>query len=472
MARPHIIYLMADQLRFDVLGAYGDEQCQTPMLDLLSERSTVFDGHYTPCPICVPGRTSAMTGLYPHQHGAIINGWFKNERQHGIVRPDTELLPDRLSESGYRTVHVGVQHVRTNPAFELQCPKVEFIGPDSVGLHHRELHKRGLILGDMTAFRDPIIDYNGGKRVVSAGTAPRVAVFPLREDMFYDAVLADRMVELIQVHDPATPLALFGMFWLPHPPLWAPREFAEMVDPSQVTLPATVGHWFGGMPVMQLANIPGQLGAHQTIDHWRMVWAVYLGMVALLDKCLGKVLAALDHAEMLDDAMIVFTTDHGDMLGSHRLYQKMCLYEESARVPLIVKMPGQASGYRVRELTNHLDLVATMLDAAGAGPIERSPGKSLRLIAEGVPSPHPRQHIFASYDGNAGRGFAHRMARNATHKLIHNIGDRAELYDLIEDPFETRNLAGKDETQPVQQELRDALNSWMDEMEDDQPRCQ
>ena len=471
MARPHIVFLMADQLRFDVLDAYGDEQCATPMLDLLAERSAIFDHHYTPCPICVPGRSSTMTGLYPHEHGAIINGWFKSERHHGLIRPDTELLPDRLSESGYRTAHVGVQHVRSSPQFELQCPKVEFIGPDSVGQHHRELQKRGLILGDMKVFRDPIIDYSDGNAVVSAGTAPRVAVFPLREDMFFDAVVADKMVELIQVHDPATPLALFGMFWLPHPPLWAPRAFAEMIDPSQVILPPTVGRWYNGMPVMQLANIPGQLGVHVTMDHWRIAWAVYMGMVAFLDRCIGKVLAALDHANMLEDTMVVVTSDHGDMLGSHRLYQKMCLYDESARVPLLVKMPGQSAGHRVSELTNHLDLTATLLDVAEAGSFARSSGKSLRHTAEGMPNHEPRQHIFASYDGNAGRSFAHRMARNATHKLIHNIGDRVELYDMIEDPYETRNVADKEETQDVQQELRDALNRWMDETGDDQERC-
>jgi len=471
MAKPHILYLMTDQLRSDVLGAYGDEQCETPMLDLLAERSAIFDQHYTPCPSCVPARSSAMTGLYPHQHGALINGWFKAERQSGTVRSDVNLLPDRLSETGYRTVHVGVQHVRMSPQFELQCPNVEFIGPDSVGRHHRELQDRGLILGDMTTFREPIIDYNNGSPVVSAGTAPRVAVFPLREDMFYDAVLADKMVDVIQHHDPARPLAMFGMFWLPHPPLWAPRAFAEMVDPSQVVCPPTVGRWYGGMPVMQLANIPGQLGVHATIEQWHLVWAVYLGMVAMMDKCVGKVLAALDHAGMFEDTAIAFTSDHGDMLGSHSLYQKMVLYDEVARVPMLLKMPGQTTIRRVTELTNHLDVVATLLDIAGAEPFEQSPGKSLRPIAEGVPNHEPRPYTFAGYDGNAGRSFAHRMARNATHKLIHNVGDRNELYDMIEDPYETRNLAKKDEVQDVREELRDALNAWMDEVEDDQERC-
>jgi len=244
-----------------------------------------------------------------------------------------------------------------------------------------------------------------------------------------------------------------------------------MVDPSQVVCPPTVGRWYGGMPVMQLANIPGQLGVHATIEQWHLVWAVYLGMVAMMDKCVGKVLAALDHAGMFEDTAIAFTSDHGDMLGSHSLYQKMVLYDEVARVPMLLKMPGQTTIRRVTELTNHLDVVATLLDIAGAEPFEQSPGKSLRPIAEGVPNHEPRPYTFAGYDGNAGRSFAHRMARNATHKLIHNVGDRNELYDMIEDPYEKRNLAKKDEVQDVREELRDALNAWMDEVEDDQERC-
>lgn len=461
---------MADQLRFDVLGAYGDQQCSTPKLDLLAERSVVFDQHYTLCPLCVPARSCAMTGLYPHQHGAIINGWFKDERKYGYVKPNTDLMPDHLAEAGYRVVHVGVQQVRMVPEFELQCPDTQFVGPMSVGRHHHDLQGRGLILGDMTSFRDPVIDYDNGRPLVSAGTAPRVAVFPLREDLFYDSVLAQNMVDVITNHDAGQPLALFGMFWLPHPPLWAPRAFAEMIDPAQVQLPPTVGHWFNGMPAMQLANLPGQLGAHVTMDQWRLAWAVYMGMVALLDKCVGRVLAALDHAKLLDEAVVVFTTDHGDMLGSHRLFQKMCLYEDAVRVPMVMKLPGQTANRRVPMLSDHLDLTATLLDYAEAPPLEKSPGRSLRAVAEGQLAPQPRQYLFASYDGNAGRGFAHRMVRSATHKLIHNIGDIPELYDLIEDPYETRNLANRDMSKAVQTELRDELNKWMDDTGDDVPR--
>jgi choline-sulfatase len=174
---------------------------------------------------------------------------------------------------------------------------------------------------------------------------------------------------------------------------------------------------------------------------------------------------------MFDDALVIFTSDHGEMLGSHRLYGKMCLYEESVRVPLLVKLPGQTRSRRVLEMTDHLDLPATMLELAGAAPLNASRGRSLRSLAEGTPNHEPRPEVFAAYDGNAGRGFAQRMIRTATHKLIHNIADHAELYDVIEDPRETHNLIGKEAHAQVEHDLRMRLNAWMAQMADDQPLC-
>lgn len=473
MPGSNLLFLLAEQIRTDVLGAYGDRQCPTPRLDILAQRSAIFDRHYTPCPLTIPARASLMTGLYPRQHGCLINGWLESERPFATLRPGLDLLPWRLLEAGYRVVHVGVQHVRATPDLHLQLPGVEFIGPPGPAEYHHELEQRGLMLGDRSHFRDPVIDYEQGRPIIFSASAPRPSVFPLREDLCYDEVISREMVRVIETHTGEKPLALFAMFGLAHPPLWSPRAFAQMIDPAAVELPATVGRLFTGMPPLQLANIPGQLGAHLTIDQWRQVWAAYLGMIALLDRCVGRVLAAADHVGMLDESMVVFTSGHGEMLGSHRLYGKMCLYEEACRVPLMIKMPGQTRGRRVTELTQHMDVTATLLEAAGAGEILSSPGHSLAGLAQGQPTPSSdlRKAVFAGYDGNGGRGFAHRMVRTPTHKFIHNIGDRAELYDLVEDPREVVNLAGRESGAAVEPGLRAMLNAWMEEMGDDAPRC-
>jgi arylsulfatase A-like enzyme len=474
--KPHIIYLMADQLRADVLGTSGLNRLfsgkppqLTPMLDRLAARSTWLDRHYTPCPLCVPARSSIATGLYTHQHGAIINGWLPHERDYGMIRPDLPLLPQALADAGYRSVHVGVQHVRCEPSFTARQSGVEFIGPTGASEHRAELEKRGLRLEDPAPYKDPVLDFDRGKPVITPGSNAQIGIFPLVEELYFDCQLADRMVDTIRNHR-GGPLALLGMFWLPHPPLVAPRQWAELIDMTQLKLPATVGKWFSGTPALQLANFPGQLGAHISFPQWQQAWAVYLGMVGLLDKCVGRVLAALDHAGMLDDSIVIFTSDHGEMLGSHRLYQKMCCYEEAVRVPAIVKPPGTTYARRTMELTHHLDFTATMLDTAGiTADAFPTAGKSLTELVTGRQQRLERQHVFASYDGNAGRGFRHRMVRSRSHKLIHNIGDVPELYDLIEDPRETINLARHPEHRPVFRELRAALNQWMHDVGDDQP---
>lgn len=474
MKRPPIIVLMADQLRADVLGAYGSVGLHngtvSPHIDQLSSRSAVFTRHYTPCPLCVPARTSFMTGLHTHQHGAIINGW--KDKEHGQLKPGFELLPAHLAEAGYRVAHIGVQHVHTTPDIQQQMPEVEFIGPCNTGDHFRALEARGLMLGDINAFRVPIVDYDHGEPIIGTATGTNRSHFPLREDFFYDSTLAAEMVKLISEHDGKKPLALFGMFWLPHPPLWSPQKWANLVDPDAIKLPVNIGAWYKGQPVMQLQNIPGRLGVHVTREEWLEVWAAYLGMVGLLDQCVNHVLKALRDAGMIDDALIVFTSDHGEMLGAHAMFQKFCLYDEAARVPLLLKLPGQVNGRAVSDLTDHLDLAATLLTAAGARPLSQSPGHSLIELAEGRTNhERGRDYVFAAYDGNAGRGFAHRMVRTPSHKFIHNISDKPELYDLVEDPREARNLAGKEDAREVEEHLREVLSDWMDKVGDDLPRC-
>lgn len=473
--RPHVILLMADQLRSDILAPFGGRQCPTPKLDLLSKRSTIFQRHFTPAPTGVPARASLMTGVTPRQHGAIINGWAPSERHLATLKGPADLLPQHLVDAGYRVVHVGVQMLRSEPDIHSLLDEVEFIGPETPAAHLHQLRQRGLMLGDLDALRDPVVDFNQGRQFVFSASSPRAAVFPLREDLYYDCTLAQRMVEVIEKHSGSPddrPLALLGMFWLPHPPLWVPQKWATLLDPHNLTLPPTVGRWFTGMPAAELANIAGQLGAHVSMEQWRTAWVVYMGMTALLDQCVGKVLAALDHKGMLGDSAVAFTANHGEMLGSHRLFQKGCMYEPVVRPPLIIKGPGQTAQRTVWDLTDHLDLTATLTDYAAAEPMPNAVGSSLRNFIEGHERTEPiRNYVFSSYDGNAGLGYHQRMIRSRTHKLIHHGSDTAELYDLVDDPHETVNLVGKPEAAEIESQLRKTLNAWMDSQNDPLVRC-
>ncbi len=269
---------------------------------------------------------------------------------------------------------------------------------------------------------------------------------------------------------------MFGMFWLPHPPLWVPEPYFSMFDPDEIELPANVGKICGDHPPSNMLSFPGQLGAHVPMEQWHKAWAVYLGMVAFLDKCVGRVIDALKAADLYDNTLLVFTSDHGEMLGSHGMFQKMCLYEESVRVPMLIKPPhggdANCAGRRLDVLSSHLDIAATLTDIAEAEPMPNAAGESLLPVLRGEDcAASSRPWVFSAFDGCMSRALPARMARSRTHKLIYNRDDHDELYDLQADPLETTNLAGQPESAAIEREARVALRNWMKQTGDDIALC-
>ena len=454
-----------------MLGAYGGRQCGTPALDQFAEQASILEWHYTPSPLCGPAHASMLTGLYPRQHGMLTNGWFKEERENAVVDEQVTLLTHRLMDVGYQLAHVGGQPARTKVDFKTLHPGAILRGPGTSADHLRQLESKGLHLGDRGYFRTPVVEFNHGEPVVFPEYGTKVAVFPLREEHHYDSVLTDKAIDILEHHDKRKPLAMFVKLALPQPPLWAPEPWATMYHPDEVKLAPTVGRWFSSTSASHLFNPTGHLGAHVTEEQWRVVWSMYMGMVGLMDKCIGRLIDALQINRLYDNSMIVFTADHGEMLGCRSLFQNGCMYEDAVRVPGLIKMPGRSSMHRVRTMTTHLDLPVTMLDVAGAEPFEKTSGASLINLTGGETATEDvNPYVFAAYEGNAGLGYHQRMVRSRTHKLIHNVGGKPELYDLISDPFETRSLIGKEEHQDIERRMRGLVNDWMSRMGDDQEK--
>jgi len=469
MKRPHVIVLLADQLRRDVLGCYGGDHGATPSLDALAGESVRLGGHTINCPLCVPSRLSMLTGLHPHVHGAIVNGWDEQERPYGTCR-GLPTLYEALAEGGYNVEHVGVDHLRCDPPLGQRHERIRFSGRR--GRHEDWLKQRGVEV-DLSACRSPCVDYVEGRPVTRFYTNPTTAVWPGSAEEFFDAWLADRMVEVIDGADPAEPLALMGNFWLPHCPLSCPEPYYSMYDPAEMRLPETVGEWCQGHSPMHLINLPGHVAAGTTMDGWRRAWAVYLGMVRLLDECLGRVIGALKRGGLWDDALVIFGVDHGEMLGVHRMFQKMCMYEDAVRVPMLIKPPGGGAGVR-QQLTQHLDLAATICDycdlptslQAGLPVMPPSSGSSFREIIEDPAAPG-REEVFVEFNGNSGRSFQQRAIVTPAHKYIYNHGYEPELYDLHNDPDEVQNLCQAEAAPPPEAgRLRQRLRAWMIETND------
>ncbi|MCS7385061.1 MAG: sulfatase-like hydrolase/transferase, partial [archaeon GB-1867-097] len=246
----------------------------------------------------------------------------------------------------------------------------------------------------------------------------------------------------IRNRDKTKPLFLCVNFQAVHPPFHIPEPYYSLV--KDVELPENVGRWSEGQSPLQLYNLPGFLGSRYTRKDWRKIWSVYLGYVALLDYCVGQIISELKKEGLYEDTLIIFTADHGEMLGSHCLWQKMCMYEEATHIPLYIRLPKGEKAVKksIDALVSHIDVFPTILDYLGISVPSDLSGVSLRPLIEGESI--DREAIFIQFDGNGARGNFQRCVVKGNYKLIvDTFKDEIyfELYDVVNDKQELRNLA-------------------------------
>ena len=473
---PNLLLILTDQQRADTIGAGPVAQfCRTPNLDALASESAVLTNHYCNAALCVPSRNSLLTAAWPQVNGAVVNGWSKAERPFATVRPGFDTLYEALARSGYDVIHLGVDHLRFEPPLAGR-PGIRFA--TSRREQRAPLADRGITPYDDDVVRTPCIDFECGRAVSVSYTNPTSVVWNGPAEMFFDPWLADRAAAEIPSRGGDRPFALVVNFWSPHCPISCPEPYFSMYAPDAVPIPADVGRRYPGQSPLNLLNTCGIVAANTGLDTWRRSWAVYLGMVTLVDEAIGRVLDALRQHGLWDDTLVWVTNDHGEMLGSHGLFQKMCLYDPAVRVPGIVKLPGnaQAGPVQIDALTQHLDVAPTILDLCGLEPIRTAStgplaGRSLRGVLKGRAVISDRR-IITGFDGNSGRSFHQRAMLDGRYKLIHNHGVladdppgrfAAELYDLVYDPLETRNCLADPtaDEQAVAGDLLNNLRSWM-----------
>ena len=437
-SRPHLIVLMADQLRWDALGPH------TPNINRLLGDSVLFERAYCASPLCVPARGAFFTGRYPNETGSIINPWDPHDAAHGDVRAGIANLYGLL-ERDWHSVHAGKQHLYYAPPLEQRADtRTEWITMADYAAH---LRRQGHRPPGGPAFRGMVPEMVAGTTTrMQRYSVPTTGVYEHGFDSFFDGFIAGRAVAAIRAHDGPEPLALNAMFVAPHPPYDIPEPWHSQVQ--EVELPANVGTWYPDQSPLQLYNLTGAIGSRYTRDQWLPVWRVYLGLVALLDHAIGLIVAELQARGMYDDSLILFLADHGEMLGSHCLYQKMCMYEESVLTPIAFKLPGTGGPTGVRsELASAVDVLPTLCELCAMPIPDGVSGRSLVPLLAGTGSASAswqERPAFIQFDGNGARGNFQRAVVAGNHKLIVDIfKDEVflELYDTVSDPEETTNLA-------------------------------
>jgi arylsulfatase len=440
---PHIVFLMADQFRGDCLGADGNHAILTPNLDRLAAEGARFSAAYSTCPSCTPARAAILTGLGPWRHGQLGYGKIAERYAHE--------MPRMLRDAGYYAVGIGKMHYEPRRNTHGFCKTIL----DDV----REP-------GFLSDYEQWFAANAPGQTLNATGIGAndhRAWPYVLPERLHPTRWTADEAIRLIEQYDNRTPLFLKVSFVRPHSPYDPPPRWWDRYAGVKLP-PAAIGDW---------AECHAQRGQPHRDDLWQgdlgpeapiTARRGYYANVTFLDEQIGRILAALTKRGMLENSLILFTADHGDMLGDHHLWRKTYAYEPSARIPMLIRWPGGLlSGRRGQAIDAPVelrDLLPTFLDAAGvAFDPKWFDGRSLLPLLRGQRDGW-RRWIDLEHAAHYAPGTSWTGLTDGRVKYIFYANDgREQLFDLAADPHETHNLAGV----PAQRPL---LETWRQRMVD------
>lgn len=439
--RHNILFLFTDQQRRDSLGAYGNPICRTPAADELAATGVRFDNSYTPTAICTPARATLLTGLLPFRHTLIAN--FERNVGYREELEEQHLPFSRyLHEAGYRVGLVGKWHVgKDRGPEEYGFEGVHYPGWGNP-VHHPDyeayLAERGLpSFGLRDEVRGTFPNGQPGNLLAGVLTQPVEATF--------EYYLAERTIARLReyaagYHERHQPFYLACHWFGPHLPYLIPERYYNLYDPGTVSLPISMAETFAGKPLVQR-----HYSAHWTFDsftpdEWRKLIAISWGYVTLIDEQVGRILQTVRELGLGEHTAILFSTDHGEFAGAHRLNDKgPAMYDDIYRIPLLARVPGLPGGRVEERFVTLADLTPTFLDLAGVPSPPQFAGRSLLPLLRGEALPDWRQEVITEFHGHH-FPYPQRMIRTTDYKLIVNPADVNELYDLRTDPHELLNV--------------------------------
>ncbi len=441
--QPNIVLFMTDQLRRDALGCYGNTICRTPNLDRVAETGARFDHAFTVSPVCSPARASIMTGLYPHNHGVMLNTHIAPAWSPGLPA-DTPTFSKILSEAGYALGYVGKWHVHAD------------LTPLDFGFdRHEECPPAYRPIPGSESF----IEFGNEERQLAAGidsrdvqdTAPaaltRAAIRQMEERAAASRPFFLR-IDLIEPHFPCVP----------------PEPYGSMYAPEDIPPWPNFHDDLSGKPEGHRRKLREWHLEGRGWDWWRRVVAAYYGVVSHIDDCVGEMLAAIDDLGIADRTVFVFSTDHGDALGSHGHFEKAgTMYDEIFRIPLLMRGPPDlVAEAGVEDFARSMDLMPTFLEWAGAEVPEGLDARSLAPLARGGRVADWPDAVYCEHHGEVWGYQSQRMVRTRRWKYVYDPHSMDELYDLEADPGELANRVTDPACGDVLREMQARLLGWND----------
>ena len=474
--KPNLILFLPDQQRADTIACYGGKKVHAPNLNKLASEAVVFERAYVTHPVCTPSRSSLMTGTWPHINGCTRNSVALDQR----FRSFAELIDDK----DYRTAYMGKWHLgEDGPA---RRGFQQWVSTEEPGDYTNFLVSAGLTPGEK----------NGG--------FSELAISNLAVELSRPKFLERHACEFIEKHF-RDPFILVVAFVEPHSPYNGPlndeHPLSEIdLDPT-ATLPGSdniplryrlMREWQQARAILDRQRLPHQFFFGVTPDEYRSIKQRYLGLVSLVDQSIGAILGCLERFGLGDNTIVVHTSDHGDSLGAHHLFAKEVMFEEAARVPFLIRLPGQKRARIVPQPVSHIDFIPTLLDLLGqfatANPSCGGPkhsqcaGRSLLpLIREEAVPP---ENVFLEWAPNrtkikkgtslAPRRVIKRAIDESTRTVVSPDGwklcvrdkDLNELYNLSDDPLEKRNLFADRQYASVISRYTDEIHKWQESTHD------
>jgi arylsulfatase A-like enzyme len=450
---PNILSIVCDQMRGDAMGFLGHPNVRTPSIDRLASEGVVFERCFVNNPVCLPSRKSAFSGRYPHEHGSLSN------LQPPPPLPWPGTLLEHMSGCGYRTGWVGKNHTYNNEAIT----RTDF----------RSVRDR-----------EPFRAYNG-----MVPPHWHTDVYWPEEDC-YPEINTREALRFLDESKSADPFFLHVSYFDPHPPYMAPAEYSSHYRASDMKLPDYVPP---GDLSPRLEEYKRGFGMDRVTeaDLTETMRYYYAQIEWGVDKQVGRLLRALQERGLAENTLVVFTSDHGDFMGTNGLVRKgMFLYDSLLHVPMIWRFPGRApAGTRNRVQAQHIDLFPTFADYTGRKPSVELPGRSLRAFVEGGRDDDAQRPIFTSAGYgelgaeqlnlplnpkkadavprhtqvmNRNMTVEHRtsMIRTPEWKLVMTESRGPELYYMDGGVVEQRNVADKTEHAGVRAGLEKQLTGW------------
>jgi len=462
--KPNLLFIWTDEQRADTMAVYGNARIHAPNLNMLAGESIVFERAYVTQPVCTPSRSSVLTGLWPHTNGCTTNDI--------PLSADVRCLPELIGDPQYRTAYMGKWHlgdeIFAQHGFQemvsiedgyLKCYRPNRDRSRRSDYHHFLLSK------GYQPDRD--------NKTFSRQFACRLPIEHCKPKF-----LEMKACEFLR-RNRNQPFILYINFLEPHMPFFGPLD--DEHDPSEVYLPLNFLDPLEDNEPLRYRLLREFCREHYGRDEASLkeLTRKYWGLVTQVDRGVGEILKTLDELRLSDNTIVVFTSDHGDMMGSHGLVMKTVMYEEAVKVPWLMRIPG--SDYRPRAITQpvgHIDVVPTLLDLMGVEVPPDLQGHSLVPLIRGRQP--AEDHVFIEWNPGTGLNLAKKGSRLASKadldrirqerirtvvspdgwKLCLSDTDKSQLFNLREDPGETRNLFDSGRHRDVIARLSERIRQW------------